>query len=136
MLDSVITMTVEDILICVLVVVAIAALIMLIVMLKKFSDTANDLSKTLEKVNTLLDDSEVLMGEASDILSTAKGTAEIACKSVLRASRTLDAASDIVRSNRSKISAVTGLVNATTSMLSLSDKKKAQRTQKPMPRKK
>lgn len=136
MLDSVITMTVEDILICVLVVVAIAALIMLIVMLKKFSDTANDLSETLEKVNTLLDDSEVLMGEASDILSTAKSTAEIACRSVLRASRTLDAASDIVRSNRSKISAVTGLVNATTSMLSLSDKKKAQRTQKPMPRKK
>lgn len=133
MLDSVITMTVEDILICVLVVVAIAALIMLIVMLKKFSDTANDLSKTLEKVNTLLDDSEVLMGEASDILSAAKSTTEIACRSVLRASRTLDAASDIVRSNRSKISAVTGLVNAATSMLSLSDKKK---TQKPMPRKK
>ncbi len=119
-----ISFTLQDVLVCILMVVAITALIMLISLMKKIQKSADELGKTLEKANSALDDAKVVLKDATVIVEKAKETSDIANLSIRKASRSVANFADVVSTNKSKISAFTGLVNAGASLASLFDDKK------------
>ena len=122
-----ISFTLQDILICLLMVAAIIALIALTVLLKKFLKSAEELTKTLEKANSALDEARVVLKDATAIVEKTKETSDIANLSIRKASRSVANFADVVSANKSKISAFTGLVNAGASLASLFDDNKAKK---------
>ena len=123
-----ISFTLQDVLTCLLLIAATVALIMLIVFLKKVLRSAEDLSETLKKANSALDEAKVTLKDVSEIVEKAKQTTDIANTSIRKASRSVANFADVVSANKSKISAFTGLLNAGASLASLlDDSKPAQR---------
>lgn len=120
--------TVQELLICVLLVAAIIALIFLIVILFRFRKTAEELTAVLQKANETLDDVKTVVKDAAEITATVKDASFKAKSTIKKASRSVDGFADIVSANKSKISAFTGLVNAGASLASLfgADKKSKQ----------
>ena len=119
-----VSFTLQDILICILLAVAIVALIMLIRLLHSVMKSADELSKTLEKANIALDDAKVVLKDATGIVEKFKETGDIANQSIRKASRSVSTFADVVSTNKSKISAFTGLMNAGASLASLFDDNK------------
>ena len=122
-----ISFTLQDILVCLLMVAAIIALIVLTVLMKKFLRSAEELTKTLEKANSALDEARVVLKDATAIVEKTKETSDIANLSIRKASRSVANLADVVSANKSKISAFTGLVNAGASLASLFDDNKAKK---------
>ena len=122
-----ISFTVQDILVCLLMVAGIIALIVLISLMKKFLKSAEELNKTLEKANSALDEARVVLKDATAIVEKTKETSDIANLSIRKASRSVANFADVVSANKSKISAFTGLVNAGASLASLFDDNKAKK---------
>jgi len=115
MLDTTITITVEQILIWVLLLVAIIAVIYVIVLLARAAKVMVPAKDTVEKLNSVLDDVKV-------ITTNAKDSSEDARRALNRASDTLHDVARILDVNKGPIAAVTALIGAGTSLASLSKK--------------
>ncbi len=121
-----ITLSIENLLTCLLIAVGIAAIVVLTIVLAKFIKSASELGSILTKLDAAMDDVQKMLSDIGEITGTAKDATLAVKGSVKKASDSLSDISDIVSTNKSKISAVTSLVNAGTSLVSLmgSDKEK------------
>lgn len=125
-----ISISIQELLLCALLLVAIIALVVLVVLLKRFADATKDLTTSIAKVNELLDQSKGILDDASVIVAEAKDITALAGKTVIKTARTINNAADIFNVNKGRISAVSNLVNATTSLLSLGESKKPPKKKK------
>ncbi len=125
-----ISLSIESLLNCILIVAGIAAIVVLTIVLAKFIKTAGELGNILAKLDTAMDDVQKMLNNLGEITETAKDATLAVKGTVRKASDSLSDISDIVSTNKSKISAVTSLVNAGTSLASLVGADKAKEAER------
>ncbi|MCQ2553926.1 MAG: hypothetical protein MJ150_06450 [Clostridia bacterium] len=111
-MDTTITLTIGQLLTWVLIIVGIIAVIYLIVLLARIVKLTAPLTDTVTKTNKILDDVSVITQNAADGTTDAK-------EAVHAASAALKDLSKMMDSNKGTISAVTNLVNASSSIASI-----------------
>jgi len=126
MLDTTISFTIQDLLICTLIVVAIVTLIFLIRVFNKLGKNMDELGKTLTQVNVLLEDVDHTMKELDGILADAQTIVNTAQKAtaeteqlIVRAKKTVSGIQRSLITSKSKIGAAFNLLNLGTSILSI-----------------
>lgn len=112
MQDIVVSFSLRDALLTILLVAAIAAVIALFVFLIRLVKATGQLGETLDKTNKIL-------GDVSVISENAKNGTEEAKVVISKVASTVSGVSEIVDTNKSTIKAVTNLANAGASLTSL-----------------
>jgi len=112
MMDTTITFTVGELLTWVLTAAGIIALIFLIVLLARLSNSIRNMDVTMLKVNTLLDDVNIIVKDAKEMTGETK-------TALKKASASVNTVCKIIDDNKNPITAITNLANAGASLASI-----------------